>query len=63
MEAQKGWRNKYRVQVDVSGLSRSSALRTFARSLATFAFTDLLNAKERKGIRKGTPAPRSWPHY
>ena len=31
-----------------------STWRTFAKSLATFAFRDLFNAKGRKGIRKGT---------
>jgi len=29
-------------------------LRTFAESLASFAFIDLFNAKARKGFRKGT---------
>jgi len=33
-------------------------LRTFAKSLANFAFRDLFNAKECKGIRKGTPSIR-----
>ena len=39
--------------MDVNGVNRSSGFAYFAKSLATFAFRDLFNAKERKGFRKG----------
>src|SRR5438309_9772711 len=44
-------------------LNRSSALRTFVKSLATFAFRELFNAKQCKAVSQRYAKSKLLPHY